>query len=198
MKLLLLRHGATEGNLRKQYIGSTDQPLAPMGRRQALERAPELPPVERLWVSTMARARETAELFYPDVPRTFLDDLREMDFGSCEEKTWEEINDPAIYDGWLAGSPDAAFPGGETLGQLTERVSRALRQIAAEALAEGVTSGAVVAHGGILMAMLYCHGPAGHGFFDWQCENCGGFETELDTETLELRVLRQIGRGSIW
>ena len=31
MELLLLRHSITPGNLKRQYIGSTDQPLAPEG-----------------------------------------------------------------------------------------------------------------------------------------------------------------------
>ena len=57
MELLLIRHSITPGNLKKQYIGSTDQPLAPEGEALARERAASMPPAEALWVSTRWRQR---------------------------------------------------------------------------------------------------------------------------------------------
>lgn len=198
IKLYLLRHGATPGNLKRQYIGATDQPLAPEGVAQARARAETLPPVERVWVSTMRRARETAELFYPDVPKTYLDGLREMDFGRCEEKTWEEINDPTIYDGWLAEDPNAAFPGGETLGAFTARLSEAMKEIARACQAERLSTCAVVAHGGVLMGLLSLYGLPKRSFFQWESENCGGFVGELDPEAMTITVLEQVGKGKIW
>lgn len=182
----------------KQYIGSTDQPLAPLGIEQAMNRQKELPKVEQLWVSTMLRARQTAELFYPDTPKKFMDSLREMDFGDCEEKTWEEINDPSIYDGWLKNHPHAAFPGGETLQHLLERTSDALREISSDFESQQLSSGAIVAHGGIIMALMSQYGLPIRDFFEWECSNCGGFETEFDLKTLELHVIRQIGEERIW
>lgn len=199
MRLLLLRHGATPGNLKKQYIGATDQPLAPLGVEQAKARVKELPAVERVWASSMLRAVQTAELFYPGVPRQEMDGLREMDFGIGEEKTWEEINDPSIYDGWMAGSPEAHFPGGETLGKFAERTTAALREIASQVKAEKISTGAIVAHGGVLMVLMSLYGrPARESYFHWESENCGGFDTEFDPDTLVLTVRAQIGKGKIW
>lgn len=198
MKLLLLRHGATPGNLKKQYIGSTDQPLAPLGVEQAKERSKSLPPVEKIWVSSMLRARQTADLFYPNQEKKYMDFFREMDFGDCEEKTWEEINDPSIYDGWLKNHPDACFPGGESLQHLLYRVAAGLSEIAEDVMQEQISTGALIAHGGVFMALLFQYGVPEKSFFEWECANCGGFEVEFHPETLELKVLSQIGEGRIW
>jgi alpha-ribazole phosphatase len=198
MKLFLLRHGATPGNLKKQYIGSTDQPLAPLGIEQAKARAKKLPPVERVWVSSMIRAKQTAELFYPDAPKQLMDGLREMDFGTGECKTWEEINDPSIYDGWMKGDPKAAFPNGETLGDFAQRTSDALREIAQQVKSESISTGALVAHGGVLMVLLSLFGTPARSYFQWESENCGGFEVEFNPDTLELHFVAQIGKGKIW
>lgn len=198
MKLYLLRHGATPGNLKKQYIGSTNQPLAEEGIRQAMERSQSVPPVEKVWVSTMLRARQTAELFYPSAPKKYMDSLIEMDFGTCEQKTWEEINDPTIYDGWLAHDLTAAFPEGETLGALLERTTLALREIGEDVKRLGITSGSIVAHGGVLMALMDQHGIPKRDFFSWESANCGGFEVEFDADSLSLTYISQIGGGRIW
>ena len=44
MTVYLIRHGQTQGNLERRYIGSTDQPLCPAGR----EALGPLPPVDRV------------------------------------------------------------------------------------------------------------------------------------------------------
>ena len=67
MELLLIRHSITPGNLKKQYIGSTDQPLAPEGEALARERAASMPPAEALWISPMLRCRQTAAILFPNL-----------------------------------------------------------------------------------------------------------------------------------
>ena len=67
MELLLLRHSITPGNLKRQYIGSTDQPLAPEGEELARKRRGEMPEIGGLWVSPMLRCRQTAALLFPGV-----------------------------------------------------------------------------------------------------------------------------------
>ena len=58
MTVYLIRHGQTQGNLERRYIGSTDQPLCPAGR----EALGPLPPVDRVYASPLRRCRETAAL----------------------------------------------------------------------------------------------------------------------------------------
>ena len=54
----LIRHGRTAGNLERRYIGSTDEPLCPEGRREVSGlRAPE---ADRVFASPLKRCLETA------------------------------------------------------------------------------------------------------------------------------------------
>ena len=55
MEFVLIRHSLTPGNLEKQYVGSTDQPLAPEGEALARERRERMPEVDGIWVSPLKR-----------------------------------------------------------------------------------------------------------------------------------------------
>ena len=66
-RVYLIRHGQTQGNLERLYIGSTDQPLCPLGRAALGGRT--MPPVDRVYVSPLRRCRETAAILYPGLPQ---------------------------------------------------------------------------------------------------------------------------------
>ena len=70
MEFVLIRHSLTPGNLEKQYVGSTDQPLAPEGEALARERRERMPEVDGIWVSPLKRCRQTAELLFPGMVST--------------------------------------------------------------------------------------------------------------------------------
>lgn len=62
IELLFIRHGATAGNLRRCYIGRTDEPLCEAGIAQVKALQKRGLSVDRLFVSPMLRTRQTAEL----------------------------------------------------------------------------------------------------------------------------------------
>ena len=103
MEVILVRHGITQGNKEKRFVGRLDVPLAPEGEAMARETAPLMPKVEHLYVSPMLRCRQTADLLWPGVPRTLVEDLRETDFGIFEGKNHAELQDDPAYRRWLAG-----------------------------------------------------------------------------------------------
>ena len=115
MELLLIRHSMTPGNLKKQYVGSTDQPLSPEGEALARQRRETMPPVDGLWVSPLKRCRQTAELLFPGMEQHIVSDLQECDFGDYECKTWEELKDEEIYRAWISGDFSITFPHGESM-----------------------------------------------------------------------------------
>ena len=63
MKVVLIRHSKTAGNLLGRYIGTTDEPLCEEGIRLLENRS--YPAAELVYVSPMKRCRETAALIYP-------------------------------------------------------------------------------------------------------------------------------------
>ena len=87
--VVLIRHGATEGNVQKRYIGRTDEPLCPHGQVQAACLAGV--EADRIVVSPMLRARQTADLAFPGREYEIAEDLRETDFGEFEGKTADEM-----------------------------------------------------------------------------------------------------------
>ena len=192
MELLLIRHSITPGNLKKQYIGSTDQPLAPEGEALARERAAAMPAAEALWISPMLRCRQTAGILFPALTPIQIPDLRECDFGDFEERTWAELKDEPAYQNWIAGGENAALPGGESLRDFSARCRRGMEQVIEQAFALKIQRGAVVAHGGTWMAVLGAMGRPERPFYQWQPGNCRGFRVEVSPASPGLHLLEEL------
>ena len=110
MKLLFLRHGLTQGNLEKRYIGTTDEPLCAAGI-EALKQL-TVPPCGQLFVSPLLRCRQSAELLFPGKAFAVADDLRECDFGRFEGKHYRELAADAAYQAWVDSGGTLPFPDG--------------------------------------------------------------------------------------
>ena len=194
MELILIRHGTTQGNLEKRFIGTLDVPLAPQGEELARKVGPTLPRVEHIYRSPLMRCRQTAQLLWPGVEMTVIDELRETDFGPFEGKNHEELKDDPLYQAWI-GQGDrlnfAAMPVGETAEQVVDRVSIGLEKLVKDADAHGFARVGVVSHGGALMGLLSKYGRPEREYYGWMCPNCGGFRMELNPGTLELTVLEE-------
>ena len=192
MEVILVRHGITEGNKEKRFVGRLDVPLAPEGEAMARETAPLMPPVEHLYVSPMLRCRQTADLLWPNVPRTYVEDLKETDFGPFEGKKHAELQEDPVYLQWLAGT----LAVGEPLEECARRGAQALSLVGRDAAEHGYERVGVVSHGGLLMSVLSRYGrPARVNYYDWTIPNCGGYRGELTLDPLEYRVAGPVGRS---
>lgn len=168
---LLIRHGATPGNLEKRYIGRTDEPLCPLGVSQAEALHPRLPAPERIYVSPMLRARQTASILFPGRELIPAEDLRETDFGDFEGLTADELSGSADYRAWVDGWCLGPIPGGEAVSDFRERCASAFPRLMEE-VPEGETA-AFVVHGGVIMAILAALGEPQKDFYEWYLPNCG-------------------------
>jgi probable phosphoglycerate mutase len=136
--LLLVRHGETDWNAEGRLQGHTDRPLNEYGRRQAKELADRLAgedPVDAIYASDLARAKETAEIVGErlGLPVVVDVDLREKHWGN-----WEG----------LTGDERAAIEfAGESTEAHRERVMRAVRRIVERHPEQRIV---VVTHGGSL------------------------------------------------
>lgn len=186
MELILIRHGITQGNQERRFIGVTDIPLAPEGEALARRVASTLPAVDHVYRSPLLRCRQTAALLWPGTAETVIQDLREMDFGPFEGKNHEELKDDPLYQRYISGGDLGQIPVGETVEQVTARASRGLAGLTADAEARGFRRVAAVTHGGVMMALMWALGrPARPGFYDWKTANCGGFRVRVG-ETLDI------------
>lgn len=121
------RHGATEWSERGRHTGRTDVPLTPEGRKQAaaLVRTLAAHRFALELTSPLVRARETARIAgFADAE---IDpDLVEWDYGEYEGRTTAEIQgDRPGWNLWNDG-----VPGGESIGDVGNRVERVLARAA--------------------------------------------------------------------
>jgi probable phosphoglycerate mutase len=150
-RLLLIRHGESEGNRDRVFTYTPDVPLTPTGRVQARTTAEFVRDRYRptlLVSSPFIRARQTAEIIAEVLvlPIGIEDDLRERDYGDYAGRPYATARpdfDPQSYWHWRP-------PGGETLEEVAARVGRPLDRIAVRASDEDVV---VVSHGGVMMAL---------------------------------------------
>ena len=104
-----------------------------------------------VYVSPRLRAVQTASAL--GASRTVDDRLRELDFGQFEGRTYDEIEreHPEFFQSWMETPTLVRFPGGESYGELRERVSAALDDIVT---ANNDKTVALVSHGGVIRAAL--------------------------------------------
>ncbi|MGN6693708.1 MAG: histidine phosphatase family protein [Aquihabitans sp.] len=145
VELWLVRHGQTEWSEAGRYAGWADIALTPAGIEQARAARGDLPAGDDVsaWSSDLARCRETARA--AGLQPAFDDRLRELDFGTIEGATWDELA-PDVQAAIVAFDSFEA-PGGESVAQLRTRVV---------AFLDGLPPGrhVVVTHGGVVRLLL--------------------------------------------
>lgn len=153
-RIVLVRHGETEGQSSIRYYGVTDVPLSDLGRAQlrSARDAIRADTFEAVWASTLCRSWASARLLAPDRPVHLESDFREIDFGDWEGLTAEEIAavDPEGHAAWQAQGLEFTFPGGETRAAFRARVARGLDRLRTT----GVESVLVAAHKGVVRTLL--------------------------------------------
>ena len=189
MRIFLIRHGLTELGEQKRYQGSLDTPLSENGKK-LLHQAGFVPDI--LAVSPLLRARETADLLFPLSRQTVLSALREMDFGAFEGRAWWEMEEDPLYRAWVDGGCVAHCPGGEDRAAFSLRVCRAFENLLEDALAAGLESVAVVAHGGTQMAVLEKWGRPPREYYQWQTACGHGWQLDADSWPDSLSVIGEV------
>ncbi len=171
MKIVLIRHGMTRGNLEGRYIGcGTDEGLC--GQGIAMLRQVRLPPVSRVYASPMLRCLQSAAILYPGIPPQTVDDFRECSFGIFEGKSYRELNGRPDYQAWIDSGGTAPFPGGESRAQFAKRSLDAFRSLDLYGRKEDC---ALVVHGGTIMAVMEAMARPAGSYFDFQVKCGHGF-----------------------
>jgi len=156
VKILLVRHGITDLHTGDRFWGRTDMPLSPAGIKQAERLRDRLAAqkIDAVYASPLCRASKTAEIIAAghNLDVISRDDLCECDFGEVEGLTFDEIQVkyPALAEE-LRLRRTGAFPGGETIEQLNERVLSFLKTLEKHRPEQTLL---VVAHGGPVRLLI--------------------------------------------
>ena len=124
-QILLLRHGRTKANEGHLYCGSTDWPLSEEGRKCLMQkRGVYGTEWESFYTSGLIRTKETLEILFGEQKAAKEEpNLREMDFGDFEGKSYEMLKDDPAYQEWISGDNERKIcPGGESGEQMRVRV----------------------------------------------------------------------------
>ncbi|MBU0665221.1 MAG: histidine phosphatase family protein [Proteobacteria bacterium] len=152
MRLILLRHGRT--GLSGRYVGSSDVPLSEEGREQILDLRSSLGTmkIDVLLASPMLRCTQSASLLELGLPMQLDSELREIDFGRWEGKTFAEIEaqDPELVQHWASGTDDFCFPDGEATAGFVSRVDAVRNRL----LASDAKTMLLVTHGGVIRSLI--------------------------------------------
>lgn len=153
-RIVLVRHGETEGESSIRFYGSTDVALSDEGRAQMRSVARQIhgEGFGHLVASRLRRAWEAAGIVAPGLPVRLEADFCEVDFGRWEGLTKQEIQaqDPTLYADWQARAEGFAYPEGERQADFQARVLRGLDRL----LAEPASSAIVVAHKGVVKQII--------------------------------------------
>lgn len=172
MKIYLLRHGETAWNAQGRYLGRTDLPLSEKGRAELVQAdfAPDT-----VYVSPLGRTAETAGILFPHARLIVVPDLREMDFGVFEGRSWRDMENFAPYREWVDGNCRGPIPEGESMEEFSRRVCAAFGELMDQAAEAGEALLTIVAHGGTQMAALERFALPRGDYFSWRGPLGGGF-----------------------
>jgi len=153
--IYLIRHGKIDFD-KKRYIGMTDLPLSDAGIEQAnwLKEYFDDIHIEKAYSSPLSRCLLTSEIILEDrdIERIVVNELREINMGDWENKSFEYIKERFREQYEKRGDNIDSFvpPGGESFAQLQKRVIPAFERLI------GATSGniLVVAHAGVNRVIL--------------------------------------------
>lgn len=193
MKLLLIRHGATPGNLEKRYVGRTDESLTQESLETLGKEAKKIRKLAgkpaAIITSPMKRCLETAETLFPehDYPRS-------RGFGSkiFPSVILESLNIKTIwnssgdweYQHFIDTMGAEGFPGGESTETFKARTVKAFREILARFFRETEDPDKTlvfVVHGGTIMAVMEALAKERKSYYDWQVGNGEGIFGEIKT-----------------
>ncbi|WP_173130260.1 histidine phosphatase family protein [Paenibacillus tritici] len=151
VELVLIRHGHTQWNAERRYLGQTDLPLLPDAHQQlsALRSQPVLSrEFSRVYCSDLRRCKETLADMAPHLERQAIFDprLREADFGAWEGCTYEQLKDNRHYRSWIDDPGSVTPPDGEPWEEFAARVDNFWSLLQREAEA-GLWSGVGVSTG---------------------------------------------------
>lgn len=128
MTLILVRHGESEGNLRRIMQGQLDMPLTEAGREQARLVAARIAsmPVAAVYSSPLSRAFETAQTIatHHSVAVEPLRGMQEGGWGEAQGLMWTEVT--ARWDVSSGRPLHESIPGAETPEALRSRAAEAV------------------------------------------------------------------------
>ncbi|MSR93281.1 histidine phosphatase family protein [Clostridiaceae bacterium 68-1-5] len=190
MNIYFIRHGMTQGNKERRYIGKTEEALCKEGKREL--QGKRYPQVEKVFVSPRLRCRETAAILYPHQEPVIVEELAECDFGVFEGKNADELQESEAYWKWIESGGSLPFPEGESREGFARRCLSGFEKVRRECQKYQIETAALVVHGGTIMSILTEVGRPKQEFYDYHVGNGEGYQLTLEEAVSEVGVWRTL------
>lgn len=174
--ITLIRHGKTEANEKKQYLGWTDICLSTSGVNELTELSKFYYPDGQVYISSdLKRCQETMVQIY-GVPFITNSKWRELSFGDWELKTYEQLCSDELYKKWLTDFYETSPLNGESYRSFEKRIVDAFHETVNQAVNEGKREVVIVTHGGPIQLLMTKLVPSEKSFFEWKPSFGGGYQ----------------------
>ncbi len=185
VSITLLRHGVTQENKERRYLGWTDvqlhhEELAAYNNCQ-IDRTFDV-----IFSSDLQRCIETTQLILPYTSINKDSRLREYHFGLWEMKTYDDLKDELLYQQWLADPVQTTPPEGESFFQFKERVFQSWQQTIAVFTEMQNRHLLIVSHGGPIRLLLTELAPVHlqKTWWEWRVEHFSGYTLSFERNSL--------------
>ncbi len=194
MRMYLIRHGATQGNLEHRYVGRTDEGILESEKGRLREKGRAIPRLDGIFVSPYLRCRQTAKAFFYNsfqeakgqCPVEVVEGLREMDFGEFEYRNYQELSGNPEYQNFIDSGGKAGFPGGEGIEAFQSRCQEAFLQCLQKASESRWEQVGALVHGGTIMAVMERFCQPQKGYYEYQVANGCGYLLEIEGMTIKI------------
>ncbi len=158
-EIIFIRHGETDLNKARLYFGHMDPPLNETGRSQ-LENTRRLllgreGNIDAVFSSDLKRCTESMDILEIDknIEKKLEKDLREINFGVFEGKTYEEIKEefPEEVKNMQKDWKNFKSEKGESLQEVMERTVRRLDEIISSYKDKKIV---IVTHAGVIQTLV--------------------------------------------
>ncbi|WP_121615493.1 histidine phosphatase family protein [Virgibacillus halodenitrificans] len=163
----LFRHGVTQANLEKRYVGWSDPPITMEAKQKLTDIADVLPRFDLCVTSDLKRCRETAECLAPNVPTLERKAFRELHFGEWEMQTYETLCHVTAYREGIDHPFKMKPPGGEHFAELEARVAAGWTLLREQIDKEQHRETLLVTHGGVIRLLLSTFTREKKHFWEW-------------------------------
>ncbi len=157
-RLVFVRHGEAEGNIKRIFHGWTDSELTDKGYHQAERVAIRLKDenIDLIYSSPLKRAYETARLIarQQNIQEIItLEGLKEIHGGKWENEKWDElpVKWPDDYNTWETSPHLHCMPMGESMKEAFERIVDTIQDIVKQNEGKNIC---IVTHGTVLRTLI--------------------------------------------
>ncbi|MDR3215125.1 MAG: histidine phosphatase family protein [Bacilli bacterium] len=184
MNLYLIRHGITDGNLKKIYNGQVDEKLNQDGIIDLTNKKHYYDhlKVDYAYCSTMQRAMQSYDILFPDKKvDEYRQDLIEMNFGDWTGTKYHDKFKELLAKGYTFNDlidPD----NGETYQALFKRTTAFLEDVLTKHIQKNNI--VVVSHGLVIAAIMYQHFLKDKNMYELSPDNGLGYVIEFDNDKM--------------